>query len=683
MPEEYVMDDNKTCSPFILRKTYVEILPTEQIIFSGSSGGQDTIKFTLASNSDFWLADESYLKFVYQNTTTGYPGTGNTAVGGAPLNYPGINPFEGAISLSSIGANALFRMMEIKAVASGTLLAQAQFYNHQFGALQMFEQEANAHSWFGGVDKNLYETVPIRNCERWRNMEGPEGEPVTAQLTYDETTPTSIQYFLTFKQSVNTSIRAGPYMYSNPLGVVNVGDIVDGWYERRTEGTQIAVADDNDVYTREPVRFKIMGQGNYGIAAANPITAANNGYVFKVQLLTNNLKALGPTAPEEIPKVASNTTIMGITILNRHITVPMGLRVCDGNEHTMCLALKNSFFWYNWPLFLLKGGIEIILYLETGDNAMQYDPLKVTPLTATAQLTYTIKFPRLVARMSTPEPSIQRDFVSKWNSDMGLIYYCPQIVTKRITGNNVDGSVNLNLQFGKRSIRSIMWQISPSSMYGGNSISRCHDSFNCAIQSHVRNYQIQIGSHLFPLRRMEVLGGEAAEAYVQTRMAAPFQYYGVNGSNDNIYERDWVRGQLECADAFYWNSTTGAHASATEANVKGVKVPEVRGRPNVVDMSRGVGKGAMLTGVDASMASVDLLIDRNGKVYNQVYQNDGMENPGTIFWDNNIGATTGSEFALLDYVGAFGGFGDSPVYWCHAPHDHFIRLSAQGISVLN
>lgn len=667
-PEEYVIDDNKTCSPFVLRKTYIEILPTEQIEFLSNSG-QDTIKFTLASNSDFWLADESYMKFSFTNKTTGFPGAATDGVAAptaTPTSYPGINPYESSVALSTIGAHSLFRMMEIKAVASGTLLAQAQFYNHQFASMQLFENEQSAEMMTCGLGKNNFETKPVHGMQRWRAL----GANTTATLIYyPATASVPEQYFLSFTKSAAN-------IYTNPLGVVNVGDIIFGSMDRVQVITATAIANGTVTY-KDEFRFKVLGQGNYAIdTAANPVGAANNGYVYHVEVLSSNSTGGNYTPAAN----QAGDIIHSMTILNNGISVPFAKRVCDGNEHVIVMNLKNSFFWYNWPLFLLKGGIEIIFYLENGNIAMMHDPLFKTPATATVDLAYSIKFPRIVARMSTPEPSIQRDFVSKWNSDMGLIYYCPQIVSKRITGNPADGTMNLNLQFGKRSVRLLLFMIAPSSAYSTDNICRCTDSFRCYIQSHLRYYQLQIGAHLFPLRRMDQ-DSEGMESMLQSRMAAPFAYYGINGINTNIYERGWVRAQLECADAFYWNSITGRNISAanTEADVKAVKVPEVRERIYSVDFSRSTGKGGMLTGIDASMASIDLLLDRNGKVFTSQY--DSTERPGQILWDNGIGAVA-TDNQVLDYVGVFPAT-VSPVYWAHAVHDHFIRLSAQGISVLN
>ncbi len=674
MPEEYVMDDNKTCSPFILRKTWVEILPSEQILFQ-PSGGQDTIRFTLASNSDFWLADETYLKMYFTNTTTGYPGAGS--VEGAPTAYPGINPYVGDVSLSSIGAHGLIRMMEIKAVASGTLLAQMQFYNHQMAAITQFTMESEAQRFEAGVDKHSFETVGKNNCVRYRNLKASTGEDVTAWWSLNN----GIN-LLAFQRS-----SIGP-VYSNPLGVVNVGDIITGFFHQDIDNE----AGNTQGIAHEQITFKILGQGNYAYdpGATVPIAEDDDGFVYHVQVLSDNIGArlgsvaTGGVVPAPGANLTNNIEIFGMVIQNNNVQVPFAKRVCDGNGHYICFNLKNSFAWYPWPLFLLKGGIEIILYLQEGDIALMVDPLTKTPLDmANTALSYTIQFPRLVARMSTPEPSIQRDFVSKWNSDMGLIYYCPQIVSKRVTGNNNDGTMNLSLQFGKRSIRSLIFAISPSSAYNQDAISRCMDSFRCGLQSHLRYYQLQIGSHLFPIRRMDVFG-DGVEAYVQSRMGAPFAFFNNSmQENDNIQERGWIRAQHECADAFYWNSATGAHASLTEANVKATKVPEVKDRYYVIDLSRGKGKGAVLTGIDASMASIDLLLDRNGNTFGSVYPNTtNADKPGTIYWDEGITGSTENALRVLSYVGSFG-TGISPVYWAHALHDHFIRLSAQGISVLN
>jgi hypothetical protein len=229
-------------------------------------------------------------------------------------------------------------------------------------------------------------------------------------------------------------------------------------------------------------------------------------------------------------------------------------------------------------------------------------------------------------------------------------------------GNSTDTNMVLNVPFGKRSIRNVMFSIIPANIVNGNgALGLVHDAFRSNIRSHLRYLWVQVAANYFPARRIEI-DDEANEVLWQTKnsLSLPFS------SNCVLDMEKYQHKRYENADCYYWTSASGVHWLGSNAALKYKKF-ETRDRLYCINFARTDGKGGILSGIDGSISSVDLLIDRNGYSYASAYIADESRN---------------GEVNDLDDSGE-AAWPDTPVYMIHGYHDHFIRLAAMGILVLN
>jgi hypothetical protein len=271
--------------------------------------------------------------------------------------------------------------------------------------------------------------------------------------------------------------------------------------------------------------------------------------------------------------------------------------------------------------------------------------------------------------MSTPEPSIQRDFIGKWNSDQGIVYYCPQMETRKMMGNSNDGNMVLNVPFGKRSIRNVTMSIIPGDiMNGTGKHGIVQDPFRSNIRSHLRYLWVQVAANYFPARRIE-LDDEANEILWQSKntLTTPFSMNTVMDMEKYQHRR------FENADCYYWTGSSstvadaGVHWGTNTALTDAYKKFECKDRIYAINFSRTDGKGGILSGIDGSISSVDIMIDRNGNNYNGAY----IVNESRTGEINQLADTGEAQW------------GDTPAYVISGYHDHFIRLGAGAVLVLN
>lgn len=632
MPPEYNVDDPQTSSAFVLRRNYVELLPNEQIVFQPQSG-QDMIRFIINDQSSFWMSPQSYFRFQLK--------VGNSALGAVSN-----------LRVGGVGLDSLFRMIELRSVASGTVLMRQNFYNYGVMAHQYYLRPDKT-SIGDAFDLQEYRFKQPRQPNKMVRI--PEVTGAVHTIALGTTTAGTI---LANQNGVITLNQV------NGIGLINVGDIIHfemQWYELKG-GTQGAANSQTASVSAATGFFVGASSGTSALSTHDAaLILQKNQYEMVVTLVSVATASVATTTVtgEITSKDFAAGTIKSVRVEQRNIHKTQAAYVCDNNWHTVCWQPMNSVFWQNWPLFLLKGGLELVLYLENPNVAFVQD---ATPAVAATALGYQIQSPRLVAMMSTPEPSIQRDFIGKWNSDQGIVYFCPQLETRKMQGNATDGTMVLNVPFGKRSIRNMMFNIIPSNIANGSgALGIVHDAFRSNIRSHLRYLWIQVAANYFPARRIE-LDDEANEMLWQTKnsLATPFSM------NTNLEMEKYQHKRYENADCYYWTSATGAHFADSGLALASKKF-ETRDRIYSVNFARTDGKGGILSGIDGSISSVDVMLDRNGYNYNTAYALDESR--------------TGEVNALADTGESQ--WGDSPVYMIHAYYDHFINLASRGILVLN
>jgi hypothetical protein len=630
LPADYSIDDPVTSSPFVLRRNIVEFLPHEQIEFQPLSG-QDTIRININDQSSFWDAEKSYMRFQFIAGNSSFAAPADLA------NVPTIStvtkplaPVIPNVRLGSAGLDGLFRMIEMRAVASGTVLMRQNFYN--LGTAQSaYYFRGDEYSIGDGFDMRREYKQP-RVAETRIHI--PESTLANSGDVFVHTVTADTWSSHVFVPGLVTLA----FTQTNLVGLVNVGDIIE-FSQVPSAGTATSVKR----------YFKIR------VTGIAPLATGLTSYVFGAPL-----SAL-PVAKATVSDADSKC--YDVMILQRKVQQSQASYWCDGNYHTVDWYPANAVFWIKWPVFLMKGGVELIFYLENPNIALVQD---VEPAAAQTNLYYKIKTPRLMGMMSTPEPSILQDFVGRWNSSQGIVYYCPQLETRKMIGQSNDGTMVINVPFGKRSIRYACFSVSPSDIINGNgAFGIVGDAFRCFLRSHISTLWIQVAANYFPVRRIEI-DDEGNEVLWQSKNTT-LMPYDKNGIMDmEKYQHKRYRN----ADCYYWTTTTVGSAAAsmhyTDQAITANKLFECRDRVYCVNFGRVDGKGGILSGIDGSVSSVDFMVERKAS-YNTNYSANEYR--------------TGECDGLGD-DGQVGVFKDQPCYLLSAYYDRFIQLSADSIKVM-
>jgi hypothetical protein len=325
----------------------------------------------------------------------------------------------------------------------------------------------------------------------------------------------------------------------------------------------------------------------------------------------------------------------------------IGQRLNDGNAHYITMHLPWTITNLNWPLMLIKGGLQLILELDDPNRALisGVHPGRfgntainngawVSNAAGPCTMTYNISNPRFLAMMSTPEPSQIRNYINRWNSDAGIVYYAAGLKIQKVSvsgGSGGGGETDTYIRFnmGVRSARKMYLGITSQHYSDASDIlTACVDSFSTYVKTNAQYFQVTVGSHVWPLRRLQVddLG---LEAHWYWRSLNGF-YAPTIPSSIEPYE--W----LPESDIYsnQYNSSTCRESSKFVL---------------CVDFSRTDQSHAQLTGVDLSIVPLDVVINRVSG-YNSL--SSGLPSDAPI------------------------------VYVCCIMYDMFIRLSSQQISVL-
>jgi predicted MPP superfamily phosphohydrolase len=121
VPSAFVVPQPISTSKAVLRKTLIELLPTEQTTYKPNEN--NIIRFNVSSNSDFLIGDESYLRFELQRTDN---------VAGQDQNA----------TLDVGGIHAKFKSIEIRALQSGMLIQRYDNYNRYQSLKRMLTESA-------------------------------------------------------------------------------------------------------------------------------------------------------------------------------------------------------------------------------------------------------------------------------------------------------------------------------------------------------------------------------------------------------------------------------------------------------------------------------------------------------------------------------------------------------------
>ena len=296
------------------------------------------------------------------------------------------------------------------------------------------------------------------------------------------------------------------------------------------------------------------------------------------------------------------------------------------------IKLNMSFFDLEFPLFLMRGGIQISLELEDPRKLFQTLGNNFGLVANAASVVLTNL--RFVCMFRSPHQEIIESFLNVWNSDSGIIYPLPSYTMRAINGNS-GTSDNLSVLIGNRSIRrvNILQVDSAISEDAASEACDANMSLSTWLRANISSYQGQMGSHYFPLMKIDI---EATSGVDDTTSKLNEAYKNVLATNrisrTRIREGEWYPvTPIMSAGAFPVNLVAALNRDSTKFIMS-------------IDLSRDDGEFATLTGMDGTIIPFQLNLQRSAN-----YQHASLK----------------------------------PYYYMFADIDQFLSLSSTGVNILN
>lgn len=348
---------------------------------------------------------------------------------------------------------------------------------------------------------------------------------------------------------------------------------------------------------------------------------------------TPETQTVGPAAGSEAALTpaygyegyASGYNIEGLKYRKRRKNYWNGIDILKQAPITFTFQLENSFLKHTLPLGLTSG-IRIRLELERSERALTFGPRDKllsflnTPIYANANAVnatlgtytgsglyntgtyeYSISTPRFFVNVITMNPSIQKEYVSYFNSPDGLVYYCPSIRTFRYQGTAGSSTQDIQLMVALRSLRKCIVVLTDSVLADGVSDkTRRANSLSTWLRAGLVRYQARIGAVSYPVRWVDVY--DSPNEVFQQALG------GLDTNSTRIDQTEFVanrasrwRESWNFNDAFYPDSTKFMF---------------------VIDLTKDDGPGSALTGADGGKAPFELNLE-----YSRAYSSYQDGNP--------------------------------------------------------
>lgn len=416
------------------------------------------------------------------------------------------------IYLDKGGVHNLFRSIEVRSLSSGMLIQRVDYYFKHAQVQKRLYQSINDVELMGELELDFEDWGFSTNEDRVR---GNRWEFLPAAASY---------------ASPNSTYAA------NTVNLA-VGDLI-----RTAAGTF------------------------HRVSAA---TYTTDGLINTVQVLPDvTLAAGGP-----LHVLRQGVQPDGSSWSNQFASNPLASVAANNAGYTCIMKPLMSIFGHTLPLFLMKGGVEIIFELEEPHMAF------VSSNTATTvSFDYSISGPRFMGMMVTAHPDIVTEFAEQWKTQRGLVYRLPSVRVRRRTSTERDSTV-LQFPIGVRSARRAFLFQGHQTDEADTAVGRAARSASKSVIGQMSQYQMRVGSHEFPHQDVVTSLGRR-ETYEQLLMTA-----GHMSANN-------VRLSYAQFDKF---ADTSNYANYMLG----------------VDFSRLQGSNSDLTGIDLSVTPLDIDIRRS------------------------------------------------------------------------
>jgi len=477
VPSVFMIEDPTTTSKSILRKQELEFLPHQLGKFNYDT--DRLMRFTLSSNTDVLIGPESFFRF--------------------KLNLINVDQDYAGISLEDGGVHNLFRSVEIRALSSGMLIQRYDHYNKYAALYTNLNDSKDYVRNLGAMYLDELNCDKTNNDYSWRPLRGGliqssaadgTSETMTVQAfavgTFAPVTGMGGNYGMVFAKAAGfikaNNVRVGDVLFNptaNPI-VLALG---------------ISIAANGSLVVHNVMVDKgivvLSGGTNGAVAAADAIVDGT----------------LAPLIFLNEQQCLDQGTMTASQVQGYQSVSPQDMWNYDGTSEIHFKPFC-SIFQHNLPLFLFRGGIEIIFELEDPKIALYSrsrlasfkDTARVPAVAYTASPNYEIESARFMGSMVTPHPDIVTEYVNQWKTNRGLIYRIPSFEVRRVSRVK-SAEENLNMHFGVRSaLRGFLLQLDASDDTA-NYARRSNTSW---LKMELKNYQFKVGSHEFPHRDIDV-----------------------------------------------------------------------------------------------------------------------------------------------------------------------------------
>ena len=484
---------------------------------------QNQIRIKIMSPGDFLRGAESYLQF--DLTITG-PNVATTF----PIG----------------GAHNLFSRVQVRTLGRGVILQEVDYYNEVQAIEHLFNIKKSFVEQFGPLYLETSQTTPsVKSLpgSRW------------AALSIDAAR--LLVYYAARSLGSNVALTTSAVV-ADDFNFIIVGDEIC-----------IAMNDGSAYY--------------YGLVYDMWGTEQGGVNMIRIAFYGRQAPAADFAAGTFSVYIRRAHTLRGGQIpINAATLIPEANR-----KYNVLMQLALPIASMNFPLFLMKDGIELLLDLNKASSAF----------TSTVAASYTIANPKYMCKFVTPHPQIQDSFEAMFNSKKGLVYSLPSIRVKQQQVAHTAGSIPLYWQVGCRSAQHIIMKFTDSGLYTNTAY-----DVTMSHPMNIKEYQMFVGSLQFPQRPVS-LGLDGAEGWMQL-----LHSFGLMGNEEIIGSfAEYYTEPLD-ADSFR-TGFGGMQLSATVAdNIRQPLRFFIGTKFNRVD-----GYGRELTGIDLSHVPLETRLNTGDK----------------------------------------------------------------------
>lgn len=567
IPPAFTVKGIASGSRSVMRASFYEFTPVDTGNFTPESNKR--IRFFINSATDFLVGPESWFEFTLAYNLSSAFALANTVY--AP-----------ALSFEETGANALFHSVRVYLLGMGNDLEYCNRYNH-----------------YSVLDSNLHD-----NPAKLDSHGGSYFDDVNAIQSVDMTWSLNL--------SPNYALHGGTNQ-SNWVPLTSINGT--GFTTQRRESLQVGML------------IAIYGNG-YAIGgsianqAALDALVGKSPYIGVITGINRNGQAMNTDSKVTIWPPIHFTLLAALAAASTRRAVPIStgksLRASPIDNVTatcrIAVKLRNAFFKETIPLPLLPKGVAVELELDDAFRVFQFhDPAFARGLSANSAandsatgdnvipfytFSYIISEPRFYAKMITPNPAINDEFVRVWKSYEGLVY---EMLQYHFDFQTMQNSLRQTMQFamGMRSVRKIYAVVSDTTLLDNDFVvSRMSPVLSTWLRSNIIKYQGRVGSKYIPDREVIVNPKTCAQAYQYLMHCAENQHKPARLRYEDFKPENKV------GTHFYQDVTSGVWGQ-----IRGM-IKQSNKFVMAFDLSRVHGSIGTLSGEDLSQSTWDLTVER-------------------------------------------------------------------------